>query len=79
LSAERIPLSETVVKKLRDQGKDVISVADPEIAAKGGTTTLVRQVFGATAESEARLTMEGSHPRGGDLAPPVGQRLLVGE
>jgi DNA invertase Pin-like site-specific DNA recombinase len=48
-------LQEMVIRQLRESGKDVVSVAEPDAGSDDGPRKLVRQILGAVAEYEAWL------------------------
>lgn len=85
--ARDLILQETVIRDLRGVGRDVISVAEPDIGAEDGQRTLIRQILGAIAEYEGwligarlRAGREMKRARGGYAQgrPPYGYRAIGG-
>ena len=86
--ARSLVLQETVIKRLTKLGRDVVSIAEPDVMAEDGHRTLIRQILGAIAEYEAwiisarlRTGREMKRARGGYASgrPPYGFRAEGGE
>jgi DNA invertase Pin-like site-specific DNA recombinase len=85
--ARDLVLQETVIRELRKAGKDVLSVAEPDITEEDGQRTLIRQILGAIAEYEGwlirarlRAGREMKKAQGGYASgrPPFGYRASRG-
>jgi DNA invertase Pin-like site-specific DNA recombinase len=53
--ARHLLLQETILARLTKLGKEVVSVAEPDIMAEDGQRTLIRQIFGAISQYEASV------------------------
>jgi DNA invertase Pin-like site-specific DNA recombinase len=53
--ARDLVLQETIIRRLADRGREVASVAEPDVMADDGQRTLIRQILGAIAQYEASL------------------------
>jgi DNA invertase Pin-like site-specific DNA recombinase len=53
--ARNLVLQETIIRRLADRGREVASVAEPDVMADDGQRTLIRQILGAIAQYEASL------------------------
>jgi DNA invertase Pin-like site-specific DNA recombinase len=53
--ARNLVLQETIIRRLTDRGREVASVAEPDVMADDGQRTLIRQIFGAISQYEASL------------------------